>query len=337
MGTKQVRIVLTALIFIGILAVVVRLVSISPGQQKLTGTPLLTSEVIDKVIMRDREYETEINKIDGSWMVGPYPVVPERIEDFWEISGRIEGAGLIGQNPENHLLMGVSTANGTEVEYWNANELKAKYVIGDKEYAPLVEEEKPFWPWSAQVALCFVRLPERNEVYGIYCPFPNVYYANADRWRDPYIASMPKDKVASIKFQYKVSPFSLDKNEETWVVNLDGKKENADMEIVAELLSEVEYLVTSSFPTEEELKRLDFTNPDVTIQIVPVEGSGLNPITVYFIEREDEDFAYFVKNKSKTYVHYLKPDHSGLILKRMVDLLPAAEAISPTPTPTSGN
>ena len=333
MASNQVRFVLIALIAIGIGVVVARLVSAVPQEQVLTGVQLLTADVIDRVVMRDREDETVVEKIGDQWMVGPYPVLPEQLQDMWDAAGRIDGAGLISENPANHTLMGASTANGTVVQFWSGEELREEFVIGDKEYAPLIEEEKPLWPWSALVLLCYVRPVDRNEVYGVYCPFPLPFNADPDRWRNPIISALPPDGVASISFGYRRAPFELSTFGGAWVVTFDGEQQDAVPEVVTELLQDLELLVTSGFPTEEEVKRLDFSDPDVTMRISPIAAVGVAPITLLFIEKEGEDFAYFVKNAANDYVHFLDERDADLVLKSRADLTPAAEAVPPTPTP----
>ena len=152
MGGRHVSYVLLVLILIGVAGVAARLLASEPeGVSRLTGTNSLTADIVDKVVMRDAEYETVLTKIGAQWWVGPYPAVNARLETLWETAELIEDAELIAANSTNHDLMGVHPDNGSVVQFWRGGELLDQFVVGDKVYAPV--GEKPIRPWSARVQL----------------------------------------------------------------------------------------------------------------------------------------------------------------------------------------
>lgn len=146
MKVKQVGYVLIALIVLGVIGLGVRLISSAESNSPtLTGLQPLTAETIDRIVIRDRENETILTKSsDDSWFSGPYPVVDLKLQDLWETTALFEGARLISDNPDNHVLMGVSSRNWRVVEFWLGEELKEKFIMGDQSYSPIVRKKNQF-------------------------------------------------------------------------------------------------------------------------------------------------------------------------------------------------
>lgn len=333
MGGKQVGFVFVALVVLGIAALVFRFVSAEPDEILLEGVAPLTEETLDKVVIRNNEFETVIEKVDGDWLVGPYPVQRRRFEDMWSTTQLFDEAELIATNPENHPLMGVSPENGTLVEFWNADDLIEEFFVGDQQFAPI--GERLITPWQNFVRLCYLRNPEEDDVYGIFCDFPDRFLPDPKFWKHPLIIEIPRDEVESISFRYPEEEFNLRIENSVWVVRQGGAEVGqADPEKMLELLQAVEYLVTSDFPTDDEMSRLNFDLADITMFIQVRTGAISRSARLLLLERDEGGF--YVKRQGQDYAFLVDDQTAPFILKRITDLIPSppqsdAEASTSTP------
>ena len=333
MGGKQVGFVFAALVILGIAALVFRFISAEPDEILLTGVAPLSEETLDKVVIRNNEFETVIEKLDGDWQVGAYPVQRRRFEDMWATTQLFDEAELIATNPENHPLMGVSPENGTLVEFWNQGDLVEEFFVGDQQFAPI--GERLITPWQNFVRLCYLRDPEEDDVYGIFCDFPDRFLPDPKFWKHPLITEIPRDEVESISFRYPEEDFSLRIENSVWVVSQGGAEVGqADPETMLQLLQAVEYLVTSDFPTDDELGRLNFDLADITVFIQVRTGAISRSARLLLLERDEG--GYFVKRQGQDYAFIIDDQVAPFILKRIADLIPPppqsdAEASTSTP------
>ena len=319
MGGKQVGFVFVALVVLGIAALVFRFISAEPEKIVISDVAPLTEETLDKVVIRNNEFETRIEKIDGDWLVGPYPVQRRRFEDMWTTTEMFDEAELIATNPENHPVMGVSPENGTLVEFWNGDDLVEEFFVGDQQFAPI--GERLITPWQNFVRLCYLRNPEEDDVYGIYCDFPDRFLPDPKFWKHPLITEIPRDEVESISFRYPEEDYSLRIENSVWVVSRDGAEVGqADPEKMLELLQAVEYLVTSDFPTDDEMNRLNFDLADITMFIQVRTGAISRSARLLLLERDEG--GYFVKRQGQDYAFIIDDQIAPFILKRIADLIP---------------
>ena len=319
MGGKQVGFVFAALVILGIAALVFRFISAEPDEILLTGIAPLTEETLDKVVIRNNEFETIIEKTDGDWKVGPYPVQRRRFEDMWSTTQLFDEAELIATNPDNHPVMGVSPENGTLVEFWNEGELIEEFFVGDQQFAPI--GERVITPWQNYVRLCYLRNPDEDDVYGIFCDFPDRFLPDPKFWRHPLITEIPRDEVESISFRYPEEEFNLKIENSVWIVSQDGAEVGqADPEVMLELLQAVEYMVTSDFPTDDELARLNFDLADITMFIQVRTGAISRSARLLLLERDAG--GYFVKRQGQDYAFVIDDQVAPFILKRIANLIP---------------
>ena len=319
MGGKQVGFVFAALVVLGIAALVFRFISAEPDEILLTGVAPLTEETLDMVVIRNNEFETKIEKVDGDWQVGPYPVQRRRFEDMWSTTQLFDEAELIATNPENHPLMGVSPENGTLVEFWNEGELVEEFFVGDQQFAPI--GERLITPWQNYVRLCYLRNPEEDDVYGIFCDFPDRFLPDPKFWKHPLITEIPRDEVESISFRYPEEEFNLRIENSVWVVSQGGAEVGqADPEVMLELLQAVEYMVTSDFPTDDELTRLNFDLADITVFIQVRTGAISRSARLLLLERDEG--GYFVKRQGQDYAFIIDDQVAPYMLKRIANLIP---------------
>jgi hypothetical protein len=311
--------VFAALAVLGIAALVFRFVSAEPDEILLTGVAPLNEEVLDKVVIRNNEFETVIEKLDGEWNVGPYPVQRRRFEDMWATTKVFDEAELIATNPENHPVMGVSPENGTLVEFWNEGNLVEEFFVGDQQFAPI--GERILTPWTSFVRLCFMRDPEQDDVYGIFCDFPDRFLPDPKFWKNPLITEIPRDEVEVVSFKYPDQEFDLRIANSVWLLSQDGVEVGqADPQVVLELLQTIEFLVTSDFPTDDQLRRLDFDIADITMFVQVRVGATSRSARLLLLERDEG--GYFVKRQDQDYAYILDDLSAPFILKRISDLIP---------------
>ena len=319
MGGKQVGFVFAALVILGIAALVFRFISAEPDEILISDVAPLSEETLDKVVIRNNEFETVIEKLEGDWLVGPYPVQRRRFEDMWSTTQMFDAAELIATNPENHPLMGVSPENGTLVEFWNGDELVEEFFVGDQQFAPI--GERLITPWQNFVRLCYLRNPEEDDVYGIFCDFPDRFQPDPRFWKHPLITEIPRDEVESISFRYPEEEFNLRIENSVWVVSQEGAEVGqADPEKMLELLQAVEYLVTSDFPTDDEMSRLNFDLADITIFIQVRTGAIARSARLLLLERDEGGF--YVKRQGQDYAFIVDDQTAPFILKKIQDLIP---------------
>ena len=90
MSGRYVGFVLIAVIILGAAGIVFRLISTESATIKLFGdVSTLNSETVDKIVMRDAEQQTIVEKLDRQWWVGKYPALNIRMETLWETVSRI--------------------------------------------------------------------------------------------------------------------------------------------------------------------------------------------------------------------------------------------------------
>jgi hypothetical protein len=329
---RQVGYVLIVLIVLGLAGLVARLVSVESQRAVLAGVRLLNADVVDKVVMRDGDNESTLLKVDGQWQIGPYPVLKRALEEIWETAGKFDKAELISSNPENHVLMGVSRENTTVVQFWREGELYEEFLVGDKVFAPVEGLQKIYTPWTTAARLCYLRRHDADEVYGVFCAFPDRFTADPRFWAEPSIVKIPRDEVEIITYLFPKAPdesYELRVVGSVWVVVTDGTSRDADLQAIDSLLVELEELVTSEFPFVSETEQLDFTEPDALMGIGARAGASARSTTLLFLEKEAG--SYYVKDIENPWVYFLNTEDASRILKAGQDFIPV-----PTPTPTSG-
>ena len=328
MGGRQVSFVFGALVILGLAALVFRFILAEPDEIVLSGIPPLTAESLDRVVIRNNEFETVIEKAEGDWNVGPYPVQRRRFDDMWETTKMFNGAELVATNPENHAVMGVSPENGTLVEFWKDGDLLQEFFVGDQQFAPI--GERFITPWTAFVRLCYLRNPEQDDVYGIFCDFPDRFLPDPKFWRNPLITEIPRDEVEVVSFKYADEEFDLKIANSVWVLSQGGVEVGqANPEVMLELLQNIEFLVTSNFPTADETGRLNFDIADITMFIQVRLGATSRSARLLFIERDNGGF--FVKRQDQDFAYILDDQTAPFVLKRIADLLSEPEPASSSP------
>ena len=274
MGSKQVGYVLIALIAIGVAGLVLRLIAAGSSELTLEGILPVSPDVIDRVtITAPVGSEARLEKINDIWQIEREDAFVPKLNQLWTASTDIDGAQLVARNPANHARMGVQEGQGINVAFWLGEFKQEEFIVGK---------------WTQDVRLCYLRKPARDEVYAIPCPFGNIFDSNADGWRNPVIASIPRDAIESIEFEYPEQDFVLRRAERGWVAETADISEPANVFAVNAVLGTLEGLVAGGFAPESETEGLDFIGPGgISIRIITIEESGFPTTRVRLLPRDE--------------------------------------------------
>ena len=274
MGSKQVGYVLIALIVIGVAGLVIRLIAAGSSELTLEGILPVSPDVIDRVtIASPVGSAARLDKINDIWQVEREEAFVPKLNQLWTAASDIDGAQLVARNPANHAKMGVQEGQGINVAFWLGEFKQEEFIVGK---------------WSQDVRLCYLRKPAREEVYAIACPYGNIFDANADGWRNPVVASIPRDAIASIEYDYPEDDFVLNRMERGWLVESADESEPANVFAVNAVLGTLEGFVASGFAPENETEGLDFAGPNaISVRIITTEDSGFPTTRVRLLPRDD--------------------------------------------------
>ena len=327
MRNNQVRIVLTVLVVVALVGLFGKIfLNLNQSAEILLNSKNLNSDSVDKIILSDREDQAMVyfNTDANRWVVGSYPILDDYMNAFWNTVSQINEAELVSNNPENHQYMGVDPRNTTNVEFYYKGELLETFLVGDKEYAPIEEEEVARMPWSQYVLRCYFRRANEVSVYAVFCPYPSLFAADPTRWPDPYIAKIEPADVESLIYNFYGQEFLVKTIDSRWYIDYQGQQYEAKQDVMYYLLESLTTLITSDYPEFWDKKitgSLDWNDPDVTLRVNTKPGSSSKSMHLSFIERADEDFSYYVKDATKNYVHFLNSRKSPEIIKSRADLV----------------
>ena len=274
MGNRQVGYVLIALIALGVIGLLVRLVAAGSSELTLEGILPVSPDVIDGVtITAPSGDEAKLDKINDVWQVEREDAFVPKLNRLWTAAADIDGAQLIARNPASHTKMGVQEGQGVNVAFWLGEFKQEEFIVGK---------------WSQDVRLCYLRKPARSEVYAIPCPFGNIFDPSADGWRNPVVASIPRDAIVSVEYEYPDGGFALRRAERGWAVESADMSEPANIFAVNSVLGALEGFVAGGFASEQETENLDFTGENgISIRIITSEDSGYPTTRIRLLPRDD--------------------------------------------------
>ena len=289
-----------ALIIVGALGLIVRIISSSEDEIVLAGLAPLERNFIDKIVIKSTESETTLVRNQETWYVNSnQSVFIPKINEFWEKVQDIKGAGLIALNEANHERMGVSET-GTQVSFFLGGAVQEQFVIGT---------------WNPDVGLCYIRRAGKTPVYGIECSMSAnyVFDSRPDGWRDPIIVAIPPTEIQELVFSYPDQQFLLKLDETGWKgVNAEEEVE-VDPLLVQPLVGNLQGILAVGFATKEEAEELSFNNATPSIRIVTKPGATQPTTRLRFLPRDDE--TSYVKTGSHSTVYIVNIGVSELLLQ----------------------
>tara|TARA_Y100001960_G_scaffold326261_1_gene410178 strand:- start:237 stop:1232 length:996 start_codon:yes stop_codon:yes gene_type:complete len=324
MNLRQIIYIISTIAVIAIIATLSRL-GFSENETIITMENIspLNRDIVDKIIITDGVNQTTLTKNNLNWKVGNYPVVFDGFEEMWEVISNFPKARLISNNESNHSLMGVSESNSTAVEFYNNQTLVEKFLIGDKVYAPMPDEENIYTPWTSLSRMCYIREPGSKEVYGVFCQYPDRFNPKPEMWAEPTILKIPMDEIESILYRYPQTEFQLKiLPNNQWIIIEETGPSIADVNIANKLLSEFSQLVTSDFPNPKNVNNLDLLNPTIAITVIAKPNSGNDSVDLFLFEdSQQQTGGYYIKNRINDWVYYIDSNTSSSILKYPFDLI----------------
>lgn len=289
-----------ALIIVGALGLIVRIISSSEDEIVLAGLAPLERDFIDKIVIKSTESETTLVRNQETWYVNSnQSVFIPKINEFWEKVQDIKGAGLIALNEANHERMGVSET-GTQVSFFLGGAVQEQFVIGT---------------WNPDVGLCYIRRAGKTPVYGIECSMSAnyVFDSRPDGWRDPIIVAIPPTEIQELVFSYPDQQFLLKLDETGWKgINAEEEVE-VDPLLVQPLVGNLQGILAVGFATKEEAEELSFNNATPSIRIVTKPGATQPTTRLRFLPRDDE--TSYVKTGSHSTVYIVNIGVSELLLQ----------------------
>jgi len=275
--SRQVGLVLVALIAIGIAGLIVRLVSAEPEEEVLAGLLPITGDIVTRITVYDNATDqgADLVKIGDKWTVNNLPVFPLMMDQFWSVVAGIDGAQLVAENPATHRRMGIAEDQGTVISFYLEDFLQESFVLGT---------------WSEDSRLCYLQRSGRDEVHAVECPVEatSIFPTDPDGWRNPVVLSVPRDEVVSVTFTYPNDEFELKVNEEgRWVVADASSEAPANLVQVDTILTILELLFASGFATEDEAEALSFDVSDASIRVVTTEESSVPTTRLRFLARDE--------------------------------------------------
>ncbi len=289
-----------ALIIVGALGLIVRIISSSEDEIVLAGLAPLERDFIDKIVIKSTESEATLVRNQETWYVNSnQSVFIPKINEFWEKVQDINGAGLIALNEANHERMGVSET-GTQVSFFLGGAVQEQFVIGT---------------WNPDVGLCYIRRAGKTPVYGIECSMSAnyVFDSRPDGWRDPIIVAIPPTEIQELVFSYPDQQFLLKLDETGWKgINAEEEVE-VDPLLVQPLVGNLQGILAVGFATKEEAEELSFNNATPSIRIVTKPGATQPTTRLRFLPRDDE--TSYVKTGSHSTVYIVNIGVSELLLQ----------------------
>ncbi len=339
MNSNQIGILLIAVIVIGLAGVGWRLVStVETEEQELTGVGTLTRDAIDRVVLQDVESQATIVKsTEGDeWTINAFPVVADALDAMWETAEKFNGAGLVAINSGSHNRMGVSEQTGTRVQFFSGEAMVEDFYIGDKTRVSAGEQE--YQPWSTFVAHCFLRRPGDENVYGVFCGSPDRFSADISDWGQRLLYDIPLQQVGPMTFSYADDSFTLSVIDSNWTITSDGREpEPAESEIARQILTSLRRIEANRLPNLDEAAGVDFTNPEVVVQVETSATSEIEAKTILFVPAGNEEGEYYVKEASEPYVYVINDFKAERILVDREGLREKEEEeAEATPTPAPG-
>ncbi len=334
MSRRQLGLVGAALVLLVVVAVLAAVLSSGVSERELTDVSELTTDSLDQVVVRDETTQATLLKEDGAWMVGSYPVVAWLLEALWAVTDQLDGADLVATNPDNHYLMGVTPATGSVVQFWSGGELLEEFFVGDREFARAAPGAEITSPWTQNASSCFIRRPNEDEVYSVFCEEPNRFLPVPTWWADPIIVQLLPQDIQSVTVRYPDSSYQLNKvSGIEW--RLDDGEQEANLTKTVDVIERFRLFAADAYPDETEAAGVDFSQADAAVSLVIEEqDTGVRrDITILFVRRDDE--YYHVKDAATDWSYLVTTTSTASILQPrdwfLTSLRPRAAATTTAP------
>ena len=299
MKSRQLGIVLIALIVVGIAGLIFRVVASGSDEIVLEGLIHVGPDSTDRVLIEGDGNQAELVRQgdagEYNWFVDNQPVFARVMDQFWQAVSDLYEAQLVSTNPVNHQRMGVVDGESIEVSFFQGRRsLQEKLIIGT---------------WKPDVRLCYIRRSGHVETHGIPCPIGNVFSPVSDNWKNPVITAIPPNEIQEVQFTYADGgeireEFALRPNEDgEWMVtSSDGTEAPASPFAVNSILGSLQIVVASGFATEEETESLNFALPDAMVRVLTYDEAPTPSTRLRLLRKDDQSMYLRVPSTGTVYI-----------------------------------
>ena len=287
-------------VILAVLAAVAFLVMQQPGETSTTGRTggMLVdydSMAVDKLEIMTSGSTTTLEKQAGTWMLAAplrYKADVSAVTAAVGQGRRMELTSLVSTNPEKQKLFLVDST-GTLVKVFEKGVERTAFRVG-----------KP----SSSFTETYVRREGTNEVHLADGILTSTFVRQPNDWRDKTIFALDEGQIASVKFRYGDTTFTLALADSLWRIGGDSVAQPAVKSFVTSL---------SRFQTDEFIDSTVSAPPKLTA-IVEVSGTQIR----FYWNKEGS--WYYVQTSQSPQWFKVQSWKAGQILKRKKDLLPPA-------------
>ncbi len=167
----------------------------------------------------------------GAWTASGHPADSTAIERFWFAVAAAEVGGVVANNPNNHMRMGLVADSAWTVDFTMSDGGTASVLVG---------KVGPIAPSA------YVRLPAQDEVVVVSGDFLRTVVRDLADWRDKTVLRVDTAAVARVVLQTDEGTRVIQRSDRTW--SADG--EPANNIIVFGILQELSSLLALGFVEE---------------------------------------------------------------------------------------
>lgn len=268
-----------------------------PGEQSATGTEgellfTIDSARVDKIEIKSPSGLIVLEKKGVEWFLqSPLQYRADQSTVATTI-GQIKGMRIkanVSSNPEKQALFQVDST-GTLVKVYEGGVEKASFVVGKM---------------GPSFAETYVRPASSNDVYLVDGSLNFSFSRPVKDWRDRMIATVPRENITNVVYQYGDTSFTLTRKDTIWVIDKQPARE-----------SEVNSLLSSlaEFRADDFIDSLPTPAPKFTITL------SYGGVVLRFAEVKGQS-KYIVQNSASPQLFEVAQWRANQVLKRKKDLV----------------
>jgi hypothetical protein len=280
-----------------VLVAVALLLMERPGERSASGETgellaTLDSAGVDKIEIKLSSGQIVLEKKGIEWYLQSpihYRADQSNVASLISQARKLRVKATVSSNPENQSLFQVDST-GTLVKVYERGSQQSSFVIG-----------KPGPSFSET----YVRKETSNDVHLVDGMFSYMFNRSVNDWRDKSVASMPRDMIKEVKYQYGDTTFTLAFHDSVWRI---GNAAVKDSEINM-LLSTLADVKADDFvdipPTPAPRFRIVISYGDVQLRFAEIKGEN----------------KYYLQSSTSPQLFELQQWRANQILKRRNDLV----------------
>lgn len=279
------------------LVLIAFLVLQKPGEQSTTSSTgemlaALDSLAIDKIEIKSPATNVLLEKKGVEWFV-QYPVAyradQANVASFIQQSKNLELKSIVSSNPEKQSVFQVDST-GTLVKIYEKGAEKAAFILGKQ---------------GSTYSESYARKVNSNDVVLVGTSMSYVFNRQLKEWRDRTIASVSRNDITAIAFQYGDTTFAVEFKDSTWLIGKDSTQQS----VVENMLSSL-----SNFQADDFVDTPPTPAPKVNAAI---SFAGIQ-LRFAYVKEGDK---YYVQSSSSPQWFEVQGGHANQVLKRKKEIL----------------